>query len=241
MKEYAKTAKEMLEFIEESPTCFQAVASLKKLLKKEGFSELKETEDWKSLEKGGKYYVVRNSSSIIAFHIPTQEKCEGKYRGFHMAAAHSDSPTFKVKENAEMKVEEKYIRLNTEKYGGMILSTWLDRPLSVAGRIVVKGKKGLEEKLVNVDKDLCVIPNLAIHMNREMNKGVEYNPQVDMLPLFGQPKEEEKTEGMLLKEVAEAAGMICSCMSGIREGFLAVTENLYCLPDWMISRVLFLL
>lgn len=205
MKEYAKTAKEMLEFIEESPTCFQAVAGLKKLLKKEGFSELKETEDWKSLEKGGKYYVVRNSSSIIAFHIPTQEKCEGKYRGFHMAAAHSDSPTFKVKENAEMKVEERYIRLNTEKYGGMILSTWLDRPLSVAGRIVVKGKKGLEEKLVNVDKDLCVIPNLAIHMNREMNKGVEYNPQVDMLPLFGQPKEEEKIEGMLLKEVAEAA------------------------------------
>lgn len=205
MKEYAKTAKEMLEFIEESPTCFQAVAGLKKLLKKEGFSELKETEDWKSLEKGGKYYVVRNSSSIIAFHIPTQEKCEGKYRGFHMAAAHSDSPTFKIKENAEMKVEEKYIRLNTEKYGGMILSTWLDRPLSVAGRIVVKGKKGLEEKLVNVDKDLCVIPNLAIHMNREMNKGVEYNPQVDMLPLFGQPKEEEKIEGMLLKEVAEAA------------------------------------
>ena len=205
MKEYAKTAKEMLEFIEESPTCFQAVAGLKKLLKKEGFSELKETEDWKSLEKGGKYYVVRNSSSIIAFHIPTQEKCEGKYRGFHMAAAHSDSPTFKVKENAEMKVEERYIRLNTEKYGGMILSSWLDRPLSVAGRIVVKGKKGLEEKLVNVDKDLCVIPNLAIHMNREMNKGVEYNPQVDMLPLFGQPKEEEKIEGMLLKEVAEAA------------------------------------
>ena len=205
MKEYAKTAKEMLEFIEESPTCFQAVAGLKKLLKKEGFSELKETEDWKSLEKGGKYYVVRNSSSIIAFHIPTQEKCEGKYRGFHMAAAHSDSPTFKIKENAEMKVEERYIRLNTEKYGGMILSTWLDRPLSVAGRIVVKGKKGLEEKLVNVDKDLCVIPNLAIHMNREMNKGVEYNPQVDMLPLFGQPKEEEKIEGMLLKEVAEAA------------------------------------
>lgn len=205
MKEYAKTAKEMLEFIEESPTCFQAVAGLKKLLKKEGFSELKETEDWKSLEKGGKYYVVRNSSSIIAFHIPIQEKCEGKYRGFHMAAAHSDSPTFKIKENAEMKVEEKYIRLNTEKYGGMILSTWLDRPLSVAGRIVIKGKKGLEEKLVNVDKDLCVIPNLAIHMNREMNKGVEYNPQVDMLPLFGQPKEEEKTEGMLLKEVAEAA------------------------------------
>ena len=205
MKEYAKTAKEMLEFIEESPTCFQAVAGLKKLLKKEGFSELKETEDWKSLEKGGKYYVVRNSSSIIAFHIPIQEKCEGKYRGFHMAAAHSDSPTFKVKENAEMKVEERYIRLNTEKYGGMILSTWLDRPLSVAGRIVVKGKKGLEEKLVNVDKDLCVIPNLAIHMNREMNKGVEYNSQVDMLPLFGQPKEEEKIEGMLLKEVAEAA------------------------------------
>lgn len=175
MKEYAKTAKEMLEFIEESPTCFQAVAGLKKLLKKEGFSELKETEDWKSLEKGGKYYVVRNSSSIIAFHIPIQEKCEGKYRGFHMAAAHSDSPTFKIKENAEMKVEEKYIRLNTEKYGGMILSTWLDRPLSVAGRIVIKEKKGLEEKLVQCGQgSLCdPQPGDPYEPGNEQGRGIQ--------------------------------------------------------------------
>ena len=101
-----------------------------------------------------------------------------------MAAAHSASPCFKIKEKPELTVEEHYLRLNTEKYGGMILSTWLDRPLSVAGRLAVKNGNGIEGRLVNIDRDLCVIPNVAIHMNREMNKGVEYNPQVDLLPLL---------------------------------------------------------
>ena len=101
-----------------------------------------------------------------------------------MVAAHSDSPSFKIKESPESTVENHYVRLNTEKYGGMILSTWLDRALSVAGRVAVKEKGHIVTKLVNVDKDLLVIPNVAIHMNRDMNRGVEYNPQVDMLPLF---------------------------------------------------------
>ena len=101
-----------------------------------------------------------------------------------MVAAHSDSPTFKIKENPEIAVEEQYIKLNTEKYGGMILSTWLDRPLSVAGRVIVKENGEFVSRLVNIDKDLLMIPNVAIHMNRDMNKGVEYNPQVDMLPLY---------------------------------------------------------
>ena len=208
MNDFQKTAKEMLDFITKSPTCFHAVANLGEMLEKAGFQKLRENEEWK-LEKGGRYYAERNDSSVIAFAIPT-----GTVKGFHMAAAHSDSPCFKIKEKPELTVEEHYLRLNTEKYGGMILSTWLDRPLSVAGRLVVRGEKGIESRLVNIDQDLCVIPNVAIHMNREMNKGVEYNPQVDMIPLFadaafdapetvdGQP---EKTT--LLALAAEAAGV----------------------------------
>ena len=212
MKEYAKTAKEMLEFIEESPTCFQAVAGLKKLLKKEGFSELKETEDWKSLEKGGKYYVVRNSSSIIAFHIPTQEKCEGKYRGFHMAAAHSDSPTFKVRETAEAASAGNTLRLSVEPYGGGVWRGWLDRPLSVAGRVMIRQGDRLVSRLVNIDRDLLVIPGVAIHMDRSVNKGAELNPAVDLLPLLGCGKE----PGAFRKLIAEAAG--------VREEHLLSTE-----------------
>ena len=121
-----------------------------------------------------------------------------------MTASHSDSPAFKVKEAPEMLVEKHYVKLNTEKYGGMILSTWLDRALSVAGRIVVRNGEELETKLVNIDEDLLVIPNVAIHMNRDMNKGIEYNPQTDMLPLMAECSENEACSD-LLELVAEAA------------------------------------
>lgn len=209
MNDFQKTAKEMLDFITKSPTCFHAAANLGEMLEKAGFQKLRENEEWK-LEKGGRYYTERNDSSVIAFAIPAKE---ADIKGFHMAAAHSDSPCFKIKEKPELTVEEHYLRLNTEKYGGMILSTWLDRPLSVAGRLAVRGEKGIESRLVNIDQDLCVIPNVAIHMNREMNKGVEYNPQVDMLPLFADAAfdaetvdgQQEKTT--LLAVAAEAAGV----------------------------------
>ena len=180
MNDFQKTAKEMLDFIEKSPTCFHAVVNIGAMLEEAGYVRLRENEEWK-LVKGGKYYTERNDSSVIAFVIPEKEV---GIRGFHMAAAHSDSPCFKIKEKPELTVEEHYLRLNTEKYGGMILSTWLDRPLSIAGRLAVKNGNGIEGRLVNIDRDLCVIPNVAIHMNREMNKGVEYNPQVDLLPLL---------------------------------------------------------
>lgn len=204
MKEYQKCAKEMLRFIENSPTCFHAVANLKEEFDKAGFTELAESEQWE-VHPGRDYYVVRNDSSVIAFRIPIEL---GEIKGFHMVASHSDSPTFKVKESPEMMVEDKYVKLNTEKYGGMILSTWLDRPLSVAGRVVVrdKGTKGFQTKLVNIDKDLLVIPNVAIHLNRDMNKGVEYNPHVDMLPLFAD-NGESHGKGALLKMVAKASGV----------------------------------
>lgn len=198
MKEYQKRAKEMLEFIEKSPSCFHAVANIKKLLEEQGFQELKEAANWE-LVSGKGYYVVRNDSSVIAFRLP-----QGEAEGFHITAAHSDSPSFKIKEAPEIAVEERYVKLNTEKYGGMILSTWLDRPLSVAGRVVVREKDSIVSKLVNVDKDLLVIPNVAIHMNRDMNKGVEYNPQTDMLPLFADCSEGRK-KNAFMKRIAKAA------------------------------------
>lgn len=166
----------MLDFIDRSPSCYQAVENAERELEAAGFVRLMEEEKWELLQ-GGKYYVSRNGSSLIAFAIP-----EGEMKGFHMIASHSDSPCFKIKENPEMTVEGHYVKLNVEKYGGMILSTWLDRPLSVAGRVVMAGPV---VKNVAIEKDLLIIPNVAIHMNREMNKGVEYNVQTDMLPLYG--------------------------------------------------------
>ncbi len=204
MKEYLDYAKEMLTFIEKSPSCFHVVENIKESLAKQGFVALQENEDWE-LAQGKGYYVIRNDSSMIVFRLPPKEEISG----FHMVASHSDSPTFKVKEKPEMTVEENYIRLNTEKYGGMILSTWLDRPLSVAGRIAICDKQDQNKvltKTVNINKDLLVIPNVAIHMNRDINKGVEYNPQIDMLPLFSQCKKGED-KVLLLREIAKAAGV----------------------------------
>ena len=220
MNDFHKTAKEMLDFIEKSPTCFHAVANIGAMLEEAGYVRLRENEEWK-LVKGGKYYTERNDSSVIAFAVPA-----GTVKGFHMAAAHSDSPCFKIKEKPELTVEDHYMRLNTEKYGGMILSTWLDRPLSVAGRLAVRGTDGIRSRLVNIDRDLCVIPNVAIHMNREMNKGVEYNPQVDMLPLFADAAFDTDAAGIseaadgpqekptLLGLIAEAAGVDAEAILG---------------------------
>lgn len=203
MKEYQKCSLELLDFIEKSPSSYHVVYNIAENLKKDGFKGLKESDVW-NVQPGGKYFTVRNDSSIIAFRLPAKKD----FKGFHMIAAHSDSPTFKIKESPEMAVDGKYIRLNTEKYGGMIMSTWLDRPLSVAGRVAVADENaddGVVTKLVNVDKDLLVIPNVAIHMNREMNKGVEYNPQTDMLPLFAEDAEENSSD-LFINMVAEAAG-----------------------------------
>lgn len=216
MKEYKKCAKRMLEFIEQSPSCFHAVWNLKSELVKAGYIELAENANWE-IAWGGRYFVTRNDSSIIAFQLP-----KNSAKGFHMVASHSDSPTFKVKENPEMTVENQYVKLNTEKYGGMILSTWLDRPLSVAGRIAVRENGQIVTKLVNIDKDLLVIPNVAIHMNREMNKGVEYNPQVDMLPLFGASEGAE--EGSFLELIAKVADVQSENILG-HDLFLYVREK----------------
>ena len=193
---YIETTEKLLEFIEKSPTAFQAVDEMKKRFTEGGFQVLSEREHW-NLIPGRKYVVTRNNSALIAFAIP-----EDPPFAFHIMASHSDSPTFKIKENPEMKVDGSYVKLNVEKYGGMLMAPWFDRPLSAAGRVVVKENGRLVEKLVNIERDLVMIPNLAIHMNREANNGTAYNPQKDMLPLFAA----ENTDRTLLEMIAEQIG-----------------------------------
>ncbi len=185
----------LLSFIEKSPSPFHCVDTINTMLEGAGFTRLYEQDDW-NLEKGKGYYVCRNMSSVLAFRVP-----ENRDFGFNIVASHCDSPTFKIKENPEMKGN--YITLNTERYGGMIMSTWMDRPLSVAGRLIVKENGGFTQKLVNIDRDLMIIPNLAIHMDRNMNDGKKFNPQVDMLPLYSLNKEGEG----FLAMVAKTAGV----------------------------------
>lgn len=177
---YKKISEKLVSFIQKSPTAFHAVDNMRKELLDNGYVELLEGNTW-NIEAGKKYFVTRNNSSIIAINIGTQLD---NY-SFNVAASHSDSPTFKIKENAELSVKGKYAQLNAEGYGGMLCSTWLDRPLSIAGRVLVKNNDSFQTKLLAIDKDLVLIPNVAIHMNRTVNDGYKYNNQVDMIPLLG--------------------------------------------------------
>lgn len=187
-------ALELVDFIQRSPSCYHVTENIKQVLTAEGYEELQESEKW-NLSKGGRYFVTRNRSSLIAFQIP-----EESMHGFQIMASHGDSPTFKLKEAPEMGTEQGYVKLNVEKYGGMIDSSWLDRPLSVAGRLIVSENGGLYTKLVQADQDLLLIPNLAIHMNREINKGYAYQPQTDLLPLFGMDGAKGKFSAWMAKE-----------------------------------------
>ena len=173
----------LFEFIKNSPTAYHACKTAADILTKNGYTELFEGEKWVLKEKKG-YFVKRNGSSVIAFRVP-----EGGVSGFMIAASHGDSPCLKIKENAEMK-DKYYVRLSTETYGGMIYSSWLDRPLGVAGRVVVKTEKGIEVKLVDSEGAEAIIPNVAIHMNRQVNSGMNYNASVDLIPLWGAAEEE---------------------------------------------------
>ena len=177
---YKEISKELVSFIQKSPTAFHAVEQMRSLLKDNGYEELLEGRKW-HIEPGHRYFVTRNNSSIIALNLGTQLD---NY-SFNVAASHSDSPTFKLKENAELEVRGKYTQLNTEGYGGMLCATWFDRPLSIAGRVLVKEGDSYITRLLKIDRDLVLIPNVAIHMNRAVNDGIAYNKQVDLLPLFG--------------------------------------------------------
>ena len=188
--------RELLDFIEKSPTAWHAAANVAAELERAGYTRLYEEEDWQ-LRAPGKYYAVRNGSAVIALNLP-----EGA-DGFLIMAAHDDSPAFRVKDGGEEKALGIYSRLAVEKYGGMLYSTWLDRPLSLAGRVAVREEGGVTMKLVNIDRDLLVIPNLAIHMDRSANEGKNFNVNVDMIPLIGSA--ESKTGLNAL--IAEALGV----------------------------------
>lgn len=171
-------SRDLIHFIAKSPSTFHAVRGIKAALLYAGFTEIREEDTWQ-IEKGGKYVVTRNGSALMAFTVP-QEGAEA----FHITASHCDSPTFKIKEDPEI-ADGPYVKLNVESYGGMIMSTWLDRPLSVAGRLLVTENGHLAEKLVAIDGTMLVIPSVAIHMDRSVNQHKEWKVQKDMLPLYG--------------------------------------------------------
>ena len=171
-------SRDLIHFIAKSPSTFHAVRGIKAALLYAGFTEIREEDTWQ-IEKGGKYVVTRNGSALMAFTVP-EEGAEA----FHITASHCDSPTFKIKEDPEI-ADGPYVKLNVEGYGGMIMSTWLDRPLSVAGRLLVTENGHLAEKLVAIDGTMLVIPSVAIHMDRSVNQHKEWKVQKDMLPLYG--------------------------------------------------------
>ena len=187
-----KRVEKLMAFLDASPSVYHAAANLADELKSAGYTLLQEAEDW-HLVPGGKYCVMRGGSAVIAFRIP-----EGKARGFLMSASHSDRPTFKIKENCEL--TGSYTRLAVERYGGMLIAPWLDRPLSVAGRVLVETENGVQSKLLNIDKDLLLIPNVAIHMNRQANDGYKWNPVTDVLPLMGGKDAKGKFQALLEQE-----------------------------------------
>ncbi len=168
---------DLLAFIRRCPSSFHVVRTLTEELS--GYETLSEGEAWQ-LRPGGRYLVTRGGSSLLAFRVPA-----GEWQGFLLAAGHSDSPTFQIKTGGELQGPENYVRVNTERYGGMLYDSWLDRPLSAAGRLLIRTPRGLESRLVDVGRDLLLIPRLAIHMNRKANDGYAYDPKQDLLPLLG--------------------------------------------------------
>lgn len=192
--------KDLIEFIDASPLNYFAVENSKSILLENKFVQLDETEKW-SLEKGGKYFVTRDDTALIAFTVGDDIK-----KGFDIIGSHTESPTFKIKSSPEM-TENGYLRLNTEIYGGPIFSTWLDRTLSLAGKVSYEDKGEIKSKFVNFDRDLLTIANPAIHMNREVNKGFSYNPQEHLLPILKTVKDDFEKEGYLQKLVGEELGI----------------------------------
>ncbi len=185
------------DFVAASPSAFHACREVCRQLAAAGYAPLSEFEAW-TVKPGGKYYVTRNASSVIAFRVP-----ETGLAPFQIVASHSDSPVFKLKPKAEEARLNHYVRLNVEKYGGMIMSTWLDRPLSIAGRALVKAEGHVQTMMVDLDRDAVLIPNMPIHFNRDINDGFKFDPQVDLLPLYG----DVASSGGLEAEIARQCGV----------------------------------
>lgn len=216
-------ALDLIDFLYESPSAFHSVVTVKNVLDKNGFKEVKESERW-NLQKEGKYYVRKNDSAIIAFVIGNGDLCDN---GFRLIGAHTDAPGFRIKPNPEMTAESKYLKLNTEVYGGPILYTWFDRPLGIAGKVTVKGENPLkpEIKLVKIAKPLLIIPSLAIHMNRAVNEGFNINRQKDTLPLLGLINEKFEKDNYLLKLLAEELKVNIEDIIGFDLGLFEVEKG----------------
>jgi len=211
-------AQNLIDFIHESPSPYHVIKNTKNVLVGKGFSELSLKDKW-NIQLGGKYFVCQNGTSLFAFTIGSRAIEED---GFKIVAAHSDSPTFKIKPSPEIKVDNKYIKFNTEVYGGPILSTWFDRPLSLAGRVSTRGNHPLfpTTHLINFDNPMVVVPNLPIHFNREVNEGIALNKQVDMLPVTTVITEGLNTEDLLATKISEKLELST-------EDILEVDLNLY--------------
>ena len=214
---FEETNRDLLHFISKSPSVFHVVRHIKAALLYAGFTEIREEDSWQ-IKRGGKYVVTRNGSALIAFSVP-----EDGGNAFKITAAHCDSPTFKIKENPEMR-DGKYTRLNVEGYGGMIMSTWLDRPLSAAGRLFVKDNGQIISKLVSLDHPTLLIPSVAIHMDRTVNSGHAWNIQNDLLPLYSTDGSADFMETLAQAAKVKAADILghdiflYSCSPGILWG-----------------------
>lgn len=184
-----QTIRDLMQYLDMAHSSYHAVRGLKDLLEENGYRPLYESSRWELLP-GGKYYVTRGDNSLVAFRIPVTEPA-----GFMLTASHCDRPGFKVKENADL--TGKYTRLSVERYGGLLIAPWLDRPLSVAGRALVQTQEGLKSVLVDIDRDLLLIPSVAIHMNRQANEGYTWDPKTDVLPLLGGAGMEGKLDALL--------------------------------------------
>ena len=184
-----QTVCNLMQYLNMAHSSYHAVQGLKEMLEDNGYQPLSESCRWE-LMPGGKYYTTRGDNSLIAFRIPVTEPV-----GFMMTASHCDRPALKVKENSDL--SGKYTRLSVERYGGMLIAPWLDRPLSVAGRVLVQTENGVQSKLVDIDRDLMLIPSVAIHMNRQANEGYTWDLKTDVLPLMGGAGMEGKLSGLL--------------------------------------------
>lgn len=196
-----KYVKSLMNFLDSSVCNFCAVETIKKELNNAGFEEIKLADAW-NLRKGGKYYATKNDTAIFAFSIGKKNPVN---TGYKIIAAHSDSPCFRIKPNAEIKSEKGIIKLNTEVYGGPILYTWFDRPLSVAGRVILKGSDALHPvtKIIKINRPILIIPHLAIHFNRAVNEGNPLSKQKDMLPVLGIFNDVAEKDNILLNTVAK--------------------------------------
>ncbi len=232
MEDAKLSARSLMEFLDQSPVNFLAVKTVSRHLDDAGFARLDPSESWQ-LAPGGKYYITKNSSAIFAFVLST----EGPASGFRIISAHSDSPGFRIKPKAEMLTEGGIVKLNVEVYGGPILYTWFDRPLSIAGRVMLRTDNPLHPRteIIRFDRPLLTIPHLAIHFNRAVNDGNPLSRQKDMLPVIAIVRDAAEKDNLLLRTVADALGVSMAdiidfdlslfdttpaCLVGLNEEFL---------------------